>query len=82
MQVRKWHYEIPGYPWSDTASDPKYPSGEEVQEYLRSYAKDAGLLPIIRFGVEAKALSPVPSAGAPEGSAGWEVEWAEAGKTG
>jgi cation diffusion facilitator CzcD-associated flavoprotein CzcO len=50
--VRKWHFEIPGYPWAKEASHPKYPTGAEVQAYLQAYARDAGLLPLINFRVE------------------------------
>ena len=39
VQVRKWHYVIPGYPWPDSESDPKYPTGQEVQTYIKKYAR-------------------------------------------
>ena len=53
--MRKWHFEIPGYPWAKEASHPKYPSGAEVQAYLQAYARDAGLLPLTRLGVEVRS---------------------------
>ncbi|GAB4822167.1 hypothetical protein N2152v2_009213 [Parachlorella kessleri] len=81
LQVRKWHYEIPGYPWPDSESDPKYPTGPETQAYLQSYARDAGVVPHVRFGVEVRSLTPLTAAGAGTlpGSGGWEVEWSEVG---
>lgn len=82
VQVRKWHYEIPGFPWTDELSraDPRYPSGQEVQAYLERYAHDAGLLPLTRFNVNVHTVRPVSdgapaTAGATPGAAGWEVEW-------
>ena len=79
LQVRKWHYEIPGYSWPDSESDPKYPTGPETQAYLQSYARDAGVVPHVRFGVEVHSLTPLTAAGAGTlpGSGGWEVEWSE-----
>jgi cation diffusion facilitator CzcD-associated flavoprotein CzcO len=82
LQVRKWHYEIPGYNWTDKLSeaDPRYPSGQEVQSYLERYAQDAGLLPLTRFNVNVHSVRPVSDgagagAVATPGAAGWEVEW-------
>ncbi len=57
----------------------RYPTGPEVQAYLQSYARDAGLLPSIRFHADVQALKPTSSSaatGTPEpGSDGWEVVW-------
>lgn len=47
LQVRKWHYEIPGYAWPDhTVSDAKYPTGQEVEV---SEGADSGA---VRCGAE------------------------------
>ncbi len=86
--MRKWHFEVPGYPWKDSLSPshPQYPTGAEVQAYLQSYARDAGLLPLTHFGAEVQSLKPVPPAngdsatvGSP-GSRGWEVEWSDSAR--
>ena len=75
LQVRAWHYSIPGYDWpkSTLKTNPKYPTGAQVQEYIKSYAKDAGLLPLIRFNVDVKQLNPLGDAG----SDGWNVSWSD-----
>ena len=82
-QVRKWHYEVPGYKWVDSTSPshPRYPTGPEVQAYLQAYARDAGLLPLVKFEVEVQSLTPRPgqtAAGAHPGANGWELEWKDA----
>lgn len=42
---------------------PEWPSGEQVAEYLRSYAKKFGLLPRIRLGEEVTLAEPSPRGG-------------------
>lgn len=81
LQVRKWHFEIPGFPWPDSESHPRYPTGPECQRYLERYAAEAGLRPLIKFGVTVTALKPEVTNGHSlkdaDGSDGWVVEWAD-----
>lgn len=78
LQVRKWHYEIPGYKWPKEASHPKYPTGQEVQDYLRAYARDSGVLPLIKFNTSVTSVNPVPTTDGKEpGSEGWTIEYTD-----
>ncbi|KAL4420002.1 hypothetical protein ABPG75_007100 [Micractinium tetrahymenae] len=79
--VRKWHFEIPGFDWPDSESHPRYPTGQECQQYIERYAEDAGLRPFIKFGVTVTALKPQVTNGHSlndaDGSEGWVVESAD-----
>lgn len=71
--------EIPGFPWTDELSPahPRYPTGQQVQAYLQTYARSAGLEPLITRNAAVRALRPLPApagSAAPD-SAGWELEW-------
>ncbi|PRW32555.1 flavo involved in K+ transport [Chlorella sorokiniana] len=81
LQVRKWHFVIPGYPWPNDESHPQYPTGQECQRYIERYAADTGLLPLITFNATVVSVSPKLTNGhtleSATGSDGWEVKWSD-----
>lgn len=52
---------------------PEWPSGAQMQAYLRAYADHFGVTPLIRFNTE------VLKASIPEGGVGWDIAWRSAG---
>lgn len=61
---------FPGYPMPE--SYPQFPTGQQYRDYIRSFARETGLLAHIRFSTTVE--SAVPLAG---GSAGWEIHLAD-----
>lgn len=56
-----------GYPMPD--STPPFPSGQQYRDYIRWFAKEAGLLQYIRFNTAVVSATPVNG-----GAQGWDVE--------
>nr|QIB84922.1 FAD-containing monooxygenase [uncultured Aminobacter sp.] len=67
-------YRYTSMPMPDTY--PEWPKGTQVHAYLRAYAEQNGLVPLIRYGTKVVAMR------RREGAKGWRVELADgAGKT-
>lgn len=69
LQTPRQLYEIPDWPMP--AWYPVIPSGEQIQEYLASYARHFGLGDRIRFRTRVNALVPGP------GGSGWVVRYTD-----
>jgi cation diffusion facilitator CzcD-associated flavoprotein CzcO len=69
LQVQGWHYEFPGYPWPKGTTQP-YPTGQEVQDYIVSYAHDSGVYPHVQLNTDVLSLTPVGQ----EGAQGWNIK--------
>ncbi|WP_439574997.1 flavin-containing monooxygenase [Phreatobacter sp.] len=55
---------------------PEWPKGRQVHAYLKAYADDHGIAPLIRFGTEVRAM-----ARRADGAAGWTLTLADAAGT-
>lgn len=63
---------FPGFPMPDHY--PHFPSRQQVEDYIHAFAEHEDLLPMISFGAEVVAVTPLPTEGdATTGSAGWHV---------
>lgn len=63
---------FPGFPMP--RDYPHFPSRQQVEDYIRAFAEHEDLLPMITFGTEVVAVTPLPTEGdEPAGSAGWQV---------
>lgn len=56
LQVPKELYEFPSYPFMSPHGS--FPKGPEVQDYIRSFAKDKGIYEMIRFNTEVLRVVP------------------------
>jgi len=73
LQVPKELYEFPSYPFM--AKHGSFPKGPEVQEYIRSFAREKGIYPRIRFNTEVVRVVPHSD------QRGWSLSFREEGKS-
>jgi cation diffusion facilitator CzcD-associated flavoprotein CzcO len=73
LQVPKELYEFPSYPFK--AANGSFPKGPEVQDYIRSFAKDKGLYEKVRFSTKVVRMEPRSE------HRGWIVHFQKEGET-
>jgi dimethylaniline monooxygenase (N-oxide forming) len=72
LQVPKELYEFPSYPFPATYGS--FPRGPEVQEYLRSFARDKGVYEMTRLNTSVLGMAPL------EDRRGWSVRFQTQGE--
>lgn len=73
LQVPRKLYEFPGFPYPKDQDVDLFPRGQQVQNYIRSYAEAHGLMTSIRFGTSVQSLEPLAD------RRGWAVRFEREG---
>jgi dimethylaniline monooxygenase (N-oxide forming) len=74
LQVPKQLYEFPDFPMTEVARG-EYPTGAQIQSYIKRFAAESGVAPVVRLNTAVKAVAPRA-----DGKRGWTFTTSD-GKT-